>query len=76
MTTTNLNRALPSLDEDQARVLVNKLEAFYTGLSPEEQVHINLALRRMTDDTLDVSGHRLIEIGTLGWMILELVLAS
>jgi hypothetical protein len=57
MAPTNLNQGVPSLNEDQAKALTTKMEAFYCDLSPEEQVHVNKALRHMASDTSDVTGH-------------------
>ena len=46
-----------TLTEEQARALAGKLEAFYGALTPQEQAHLNAALRRMADEGADVSGH-------------------
>ena len=65
-----------TLGEEQARILAAKLETFYEGLSPEEQAHLNVALSRIADDEVDVTGHGLIEYSTYLIMLLHVILSS
>lgn len=46
-----------TLSEAEARALAGKLQAVFDGLTPQEQAHLNAALRRMADEGADVSGH-------------------
>lgn len=74
MDTAPLPQGVPKLSQGQAKALALKLEAFWSELSPEEQAHVNLALSRMADDTLDVSGHGITEYSVFLLMVLQLIL--
>lgn len=58
-----------TLSPDGARALAGKLEAFYGALTPQEQAHLEQALRRLADDSLDVDGHGIVEIGLI-WQLM------
>jgi hypothetical protein len=55
---------------EQETELGKKVRAFWNGLSPDEQVRFDGALRRMVEEAPDVSGHTIVETAnTLGPLI-------
>jgi hypothetical protein len=75
MEMSNLLHGVPRLTEPQVKALGQKMETFWSDLSPAEQAHVNLALSRMADDTSEVSGHAVLtEYGLLLSLIASILL--
>ena len=56
MGSLNPNQGLHGLSNAQAENLANKMRGFWDELSAEEQAHLDFTLRRVIDESPDVTG--------------------